>query len=154
MWVYGGGDIVSDQLRASRMWERAELDEWLWAIRQWKPQPLAAANAPGDGTTSSAVTRPLAVDVGANVGWFALNAAAAGARVAAFEGEPQTPWRSPLHGSSLWPTCMCVCVCACVGAAMPANIALIRRTLCASPWLAERIALYDTGEQARTRRLS
>jgi hypothetical protein len=31
-------------------------------------------------------SRPLMVDVGSNVGWFAINAAAAGARVAAFEG--------------------------------------------------------------------
>jgi hypothetical protein len=30
--------------------------------------------------------RPLMVDVGSNVGWFAINAAAAGAQVAAFEG--------------------------------------------------------------------
>jgi len=30
--------------------------------------------------------QPLFVDVGANIGWFMLNAAAAGARVLAFEG--------------------------------------------------------------------
>lgn len=28
---------------------------------------------------------------------------------------------------------------------MPSNIALMRRSLCASPWLAERIALYGIG---------
>jgi hypothetical protein len=30
-------------------------------------------------------------------------------------------------------------------AAMPANIALIRRTLCSNSWIAERVALYGTG---------
>jgi hypothetical protein len=43
-----------------------------------------------------------------------VNAAAAGARVAAFE-------------------------------AMPSNTQLLRRSLCSSPWLAERMALYGTG---------
>jgi FkbM family methyltransferase len=57
---------------------------------------------------------PLMVDIGANVGWFSLNAAAAGGRVVAFE-------------------------------AMPSNIALLRRSFCANPWLAERIALFGTG---------
>ena len=57
---------------------------------------------------------PLLVDIGANVGWFSLNGAAAGGRVVAFE-------------------------------AMPSNIALLRRSFCANPWLAERIALFGTG---------
>jgi hypothetical protein len=36
-------------------------------------------------------------------------------------------------------------LCISVLSAMPANIALIRRSLCATPWLAERVALYGTG---------
>lgn len=40
--------------------------------------------------------------------------------------------------------CLC-CWCCCCVAAMPANIALIRRSLCASPWLSDHIALYGTG---------
>lgn len=79
IFVYGSGDIVSDSLKGSgHGWESAEIQEWLWAIRQWKPQPAPAAGSS---------TRPLAVDIGANLAWFSLNAAAAGARVAAFEGE-------------------------------------------------------------------
>jgi hypothetical protein len=37
-------------------------------------------------SSSSSSSRPLMVDVGGNVGWFSINAAAAGARVAMFEG--------------------------------------------------------------------
>jgi hypothetical protein len=29
---------------------------------------------------------------------------------------------------------------------MPSNVALLRRSLCSTPWLAERVALYGTGE--------
>jgi hypothetical protein len=35
-------------------------------------------------------------------------------------------------------------------AAMSSNIALLRRSLCANPWLEERIALFGTGEQPHT----
>lgn len=73
------------------MWQQAEVDEWLWAIRQWKPPSLAAAAARAKPDMMASILPtpsdgPLVVDIGANVGWFAANAAAAGARVAAFEG--------------------------------------------------------------------
>jgi hypothetical protein len=56
LFVYGSGDIVSNELKGPlRMWEKAEIDEWLWAIRQWKQQP-------------GAPDRPLTVDIGANLG--------------------------------------------------------------------------------------
>lgn len=56
LFVYGSGDIVSNELKGPlRMWEKAEIDEWLWAIRQWKQQPGAADT-------------PLTVDIGANLG--------------------------------------------------------------------------------------
>lgn len=81
MFVYGSNDIVSNELKGMGRWEKPEIDEWLWAIREWKPKQAAAV------TTSTVPERPLAVDIGANLGWFTINAAAAGARVAAFEGE-------------------------------------------------------------------
>lgn len=83
MYVYGSGDIVSDSLKGvAHGWETTEIQEWLWAIRQWKPAPVSSTSS-----SSTDQRRPLTVDVGANLGWFTLNAAAAGARVAAFEGE-------------------------------------------------------------------
>jgi hypothetical protein len=93
---------VSSNLATTHGWEAAEIQEWLWAIRQWKPQALAgkaaaAASLGGAAASSNPYrNRPLAVDVGANLGWFTLNAAAAGARVAAFEG---------LSGSALTACC-------------------------------------------------
>jgi hypothetical protein len=71
-------------LKQFHMWE-TEVDEWLWALKQWKPPSAATAAAAG---AASVPDRPLAVDVGANRGWFTIKAAMAGARVAAFEGEP------------------------------------------------------------------
>lgn len=55
-----------------------QVHELLWALRQ--PIPQAGGSM---GSNKS----PLVIDIGANVGWFTINAAAAGARVAAFEGE-------------------------------------------------------------------
>ncbi|WIA32034.1 hypothetical protein OEZ86_002886 [Tetradesmus obliquus] len=111
MFVYDTNDIVSNQLRgAHHTWESSEINEMLWALRQHQAvQQLAAqqGKAPGPAV-------PLMVDVGANIGWFTLNAAAARARVVAFE-------------------------------AMSSNIALLRRSLCANPWLQDRIALFGTG---------
>jgi len=46
--------------------------------------PANAANA-ANAAAAPSVAPPLAIDIGANIGWFMLNAAAAGARVAAFE---------------------------------------------------------------------
>jgi len=111
LYVYVGHDIVSDQLKGSaHAWEPAEVQEMLWALQQFDsptqrqaaaaisqslPGLAAAARwAAGRPASSTATTtsnkqqlqKPLFVDVGANVGWFMLNAAAAGARVAAFEG--------------------------------------------------------------------
>lgn len=85
VYVYGAGDIVSDHLKgAQHGWETVEIQEWLWAIRQWQQPPAAL---PAASTNITRPDRPLTVDIGANLGWFSLNAAAAGARVAAFEGE-------------------------------------------------------------------
>jgi hypothetical protein len=78
--VYGQDDIVSNKLQEGEIWEKAEVREWLWALQQWQ-KPAAPANS-----NASLPYRPLAVDIGANLGWFSLQAAAAGARVAAFEG--------------------------------------------------------------------
>jgi hypothetical protein len=78
--VYGQNDIVSNDLILGKIWERAEVTEWLWALKQWQ-RPAAPADS-----NASVPVRPLAVDIGSNLGWFSLQAAAAGARVAAFEG--------------------------------------------------------------------
>lgn len=78
--VYGQDDIVSSDLKKKNSWETAEVAEWLWALQQWQ-RPTAPADS-----NASVPDRPLAVDIGANLGWFSLQAAAAGARVAAFEG--------------------------------------------------------------------
>eukprot|EP00879_Flechtneria_rotunda_P004881 GHRR01005155.1.p1 GENE.GHRR01005155.1~~GHRR01005155.1.p1 ORF type:complete len:483 (+),score=198.37 GHRR01005155.1:74-1522(+) len=131
MYVYDGHDIVSDHLKGqAHTWEGGEIQEMLWALRQYPyTRQLAASSSAGSSSSSSVVVArqgstqagglqqpavPLMVDVGANLGWFMLNAAAAGARVAAFE-------------------------------AMTSNIALLRRSLCTNTWLEERIALYGTG---------
>lgn len=99
VYVYSTGDIVSDSLQRLRNWETPEMNEWLWAIRQWRRPAAAAAagqlpSSNGSSINSSSSSgavpdRPLTVDIGANLGWFTLNAAAAGARVAAFEGGGQ-----------------------------------------------------------------
>lgn len=89
--VYDGRDIVSNVLQGPvHSWEENEVKEMLWALKMHSsPAQLAAAKM-GSAARQAAGQQPprlpLFVDVGANVGWFALNAAAAGARVAAFEG--------------------------------------------------------------------
>ncbi|GBF94364.1 hypothetical protein Rsub_06986 [Raphidocelis subcapitata] len=114
LFVYEKGDIVSDSLRgASRGWEAAEIQQMLYAIRAPVPASTSAADL-ANPSAWKAPASPLFIDIGANVGWFTVNAAAAGARVAAFE-------------------------------AMSANIGLLRATLCANPWISERVALYGTG---------
>lgn len=103
MYVYDGNDIVSDHLKGlAHTWEATEIQEMLWAIHQFpkvqmhlrhlsaSSEAAAAAAAVKGGAVAGLPVQvpavPLVVDVGANVGWFTLNAAAAGAMVAAFEG--------------------------------------------------------------------
>jgi hypothetical protein len=96
LYVYRGNDIVSDHLAGEgHMWEEHELREFLWALRApvpGRPDGFVAASGGGGGnggggglSTTPTPPPPLAIDIGANIGWFMLNAAAAGARVAAFE---------------------------------------------------------------------
>ena len=144
-----------------------QINEMLWALRA--PMFGLAAELPGS-------VPPLMVDIGANVGWFTLNAAAAGARVAAFEGGMLGGGASvlPDHASSKCMGCAAgSCLLPCFrawwritvplppsatppthpptpaplrpAAGMPSNIQLIRTSLCHSPWLMERTALYATG---------
>jgi purine-cytosine permease-like protein len=56
----------------------------LSAMRTPVPETPADMSRP---TSWRAPTAPFVIDVGANVGWFTINAAAAGGRVAAFEGK-------------------------------------------------------------------
>lgn len=83
--VYARDDIVSDSLRgASRAWEAEGIQQMLRALHS--PVPPSPALLSGASANSwRRPESPLLVDVGANVGWFSLNAASAGARVAAFE---------------------------------------------------------------------
>jgi len=97
-------------------WETHEVQEVLWGLQQYRSPlqqeaaraiqqslpglaSIAAASHADAGSSSSSddgssiassqqheQQQPLFVDVGANIGWFMLNAAAAGARVLAFEG--------------------------------------------------------------------
>lgn len=121
LFVYAAGDIVSGSLDRAHAWELGETHEMLWALRAPVPPPGASAESAGRHLWRRAAA-PLAVDVGANVGWFALNAAAAGARVAAFEAMASNaallraslcanPWlmaRTALYATGLGARCVCV----------------------------------------------
>ncbi len=61
----------------------------LYAMRA--PVPLREADLPSPKLWRPSPA-PFVIDIGANVGWFTLNAAAAGGRVAAFEGEGAGRW--------------------------------------------------------------
>jgi hypothetical protein len=84
MHVYANNDLVSKSITSSSNWEVTEVGHVLWALQQQQQQQA-----------------PLFVDIGANVGVFTVNAAAAGARVAAFEGEGYI-----LHRATLKACCM------------------------------------------------
>ncbi len=60
-----------------------ETQQMLYAMRA--PIPLTDADLSSPAKWRRPVS-PFVIDVGANIGWFTLNAAAAGGRVAAFEG--------------------------------------------------------------------
>jgi hypothetical protein len=83
MFVYPGLDYVSSKLADPKLrtWEQYELSQVKYGLDQQLPTDRAAASS-----SSSPQQRLLFVDVGANVGVFALNAARLGARVYAFEG--------------------------------------------------------------------
>lgn len=68
LFAYATHDIVSSSVGSSGTWEKNEIDEMLYAMSH------------GSGTS-----RPLFVDIGANIGWFSWNAAMHGHRVYAFE---------------------------------------------------------------------
>jgi hypothetical protein len=96
MLVYAAGDIVSGYSTAKRRWywpfqswgwEQYEIKHVLWALRQYNPQQQQQQGPGQQGTAAAAAAAgPLMVDVGANIAAFMFHAAAAGARVAAFEG--------------------------------------------------------------------
>ncbi|GBG00519.1 hypothetical protein Rsub_13269, partial [Raphidocelis subcapitata] len=119
LYTYARDDIVSASIGQQHTWELPEIREMLWAMRAPVPPPDDGGPPAGGGPLAGragwrAPASAFVVDVGANIGWFTLNAAAAGGTVAAFE-------------------------------AMPSNIALLRASLCANPWLMARVALYGTG---------
>lgn len=87
LYVYDTDDIVSNQLRSTaHTWEATETEEFLWAIKQFQATRQLQLKQ-GAAAAAAVPSVPLVVDIGANIGWFTLNAAAAKCRVAAFEGK-------------------------------------------------------------------
>ncbi|KIY99432.1 hypothetical protein MNEG_8530 [Monoraphidium neglectum] len=83
MVVYASNDIVSDHIKGdTHQWESQETKEMMVALRSPVPASPRDSKHPARWVKKEA---PLVVDVGANIGWFTLKAAEAGARVAAFE---------------------------------------------------------------------
>jgi hypothetical protein len=129
-----------------------EIQQMLYAMRA--PVPAAPEDL-AHPRRWRAPANPFVLDIGANVGWFMVNAAAHGARVAAFEGAAGLPWLAPRRPHSSWEPLACFCPwpltaaptspSPATSAAMPSNIRLLRATLCANPWIRERVALYGTG---------
>jgi hypothetical protein len=69
MYVYTTNDFVSQSLAdpSQGTWEPEELENMKYALSTF---PLQGSRK-----------KPLFIDVGANIGWFTLNAASLGARV-------------------------------------------------------------------------
>lgn len=86
IYVYKDNDIVSRFLAGEKhAYEENDVAEVMWALEQFKPKPQQQQQQLGSVTGPD---KPLMVDVGANVGTFLFKVAAAGYRVAAFEGMP------------------------------------------------------------------
>lgn len=69
-YVLSSADIVSGEIQSSKTWERSDTAAVLGKLQEWR-------GARGDDV--------VLFDVGANLGWFAINAAALGYTVFAFE---------------------------------------------------------------------
>lgn len=72
--MYDTSDIVSDTLKAGHIWELAELNWVMWALRA--PLPPGAGEAAG----LAAPAEPVMVDIGANIGWWVAHQLRAGGR--------------------------------------------------------------------------
>lgn len=87
--VYSKADAVADSLKIHQGWEAHVVNQLTWAIQQYKLQFVHYEGVLGRGGLQAAAASykaPLVVDVGANMGWIMMSAAAQGARVIAFEG--------------------------------------------------------------------
>lgn len=76
MHVYAAGDIVSDTIHYRGGWEGPETSRILGLLQHKKASSTSRARQRAAG---------LLLDIGANIGWFSLNAAARGNEVIAFE---------------------------------------------------------------------
>ncbi|KAI7840994.1 hypothetical protein COHA_005223 [Chlorella ohadii] len=76
MWLHGTADIVSGDVVHAGVWESAETSGILQLLQEWRQ---AHSNDP---------IGPVLLDIGANLGWFSLQAAAAGFSVLAVEPMP------------------------------------------------------------------
>ncbi|GAX74627.1 hypothetical protein CEUSTIGMA_g2075.t1 [Chlamydomonas eustigma] len=87
MYLYSSGDKASETILRSGMWEQEVLNELTWAMITSLPESLRSIRSNGPRTDDPAEwSDVMFVDAGAKIGWHALNIAARGYEVLAFEG--------------------------------------------------------------------
>ena len=83
VYLYESGDIVSNAIRDTGTWEQSELDDVMSTLEKGGQEEVGSADASAPEVPSP--RKGVLLDIGANIGWYTLNAAAAGHDVIAFE---------------------------------------------------------------------